>query len=105
MKPEKETKKHRVTLLVQRGGPTDTSVEVYISEAEDLIMEGYDIGVGPEAFYDKSDYEYVVTVKQKHKDELLVRLIQHVFSELKTPTSGFMQWLRDHDIPFEFDTW
>lgn len=67
----------------------------------DLQLEGYDIGDSVEEFWGDDDYEYWVTVASNYKDTLLLHLLKERFKD----SSSFMAWLKQKDIPYQFDSY
>ncbi len=77
-------------------------LNIRISDIDDLVMEGHDIGPAVEKMRGDDDYEYWVTVQKRHKDWLLLNLIKDVFAEQPGPSSTYMEWLKEKGIPYDF---
>lgn len=92
---------NRITLRYENTGGTRISVEVYISDAGDLVVDGCDYGEAPKKIWKDSDYEYVTTIKKEFKDTILLLLIQDNFKD----SYDFREWLKRHDIPNDFWSW
>ena len=79
---------------------TKVFVEVYVSpESGDLVMAGQDIGVAPRRVFDRGDYEYFLSVPASQKDQLLLRLMQHVFAGEPSTRTAIAEWLAARGIP------
>ncbi len=70
-----------------------------IDESGNLVLEGYDVGEFPKAFWGDDDYEYYRVIKREHKDTILSGLINERFSS----QSEYRQWLHEKDIPEQRD--
>jgi hypothetical protein len=94
----------RLNLLDKTVAGTETHLDILISDTDDLVMEGQDLGDAPERFFDDEDYEYWVTVRREYKDWLLLNLIKEYFASESSPSSAFMEWLKKKKkgIPYEF---
>lgn len=76
-------------------------LDAIINESGDLVLEGCDNGDYVKQVWGDFDYEYWVTVKSDYKNTVLLHLIQQNFdSETK-----FQEWLKEKDIPFEFNSY
>jgi hypothetical protein len=113
---------HKKTIRNVEDAPTKVYVSVGISSDDEFVLEGQEIGEGPETHFGDSDYEYWITVDAAHLHrltELLIgrmrpsekpritrnRLLDAVHGLLKgsdTPSSDWMAWLKEHDIPYRF---
>lgn len=81
----------------------DVSVQLVarIDEADNLVLEGYDIGKSVEQYWGDSDYEYWLRIARDYKDTVLLWLIKERF----TTSSEFRQWLDGKGIPNKFESW
>jgi hypothetical protein len=80
-------------------------LDIRISDADDLVMEGHDIGPRVEEIRGDDDYEYWVTVQKKYKDRLLLNLIKDVFADVPGPSSAYMEWLKEKGMPYDFSSY
>lgn len=58
----------------------------------DLVLEGQDLGAAVREMWGDSDYEYWVTVKAAHREELLQLLVKERFDD----AGGLVDWLKNH---------
>jgi hypothetical protein len=93
-----------LTVLNREGGGTSSTLSVAFNERGDLVMEGQDVGRAPEEVFGDDDYEYWVTVPADQKDRLLLHLVKALVDEGATPSSSFMAWLKEREIPYEFSS-
>lgn len=91
----------KVTLKDDFINDTHISVDVYVNESGDLVIDGYDRGKAAEQIWNDSDYEYITTIKSKFKDTVLLLLIKEKFKD----SSDFREWLETNGIPNDYFTW
>jgi hypothetical protein len=98
--------KRSVVISDKNVGENHFTLDVVITEKDDLSMRGCDSGpwvedVGSKLVGCDDDYEYEVTVEAKHKDDILLRLISERFEN----DGDFTSWLKKHEIPSSFWSW
>ena len=100
----KGTQPKTVRLYEDRG---ETSRFIYASIAEGgaLVVLGQDIGKAPEKWWGDTDYEFWVTVPPEHKDDVLLALIERLYSGNPRTVDEFRGFLSSRGIPSEFETW
>jgi hypothetical protein len=91
----------RITIYDKETDTSHSILEAYITEEGNLVLEGYDIGDFVEKYWGDSDYEYWLTVKSENVPAVLLWLIKERF---KTD-SDFRDWLKEKEIPSQFDSW
>lgn len=84
---------------------TWSHLAILVNDADELVMEGQDMGPAVEHIFREDDYEYWVTVQKEHKDWLLLNLIKDVFADHPTPSSAYMEWLKEKGIPYDFSSY
>ena len=88
----------RLVLIDRELRGTHVSVDLRINYNGDLIIDGYDTGSAPLAFWKSPGYEYITTVPAAYKDTILLLLLKDRFKD----DSGIKKWLKAHDIPNSF---
>jgi hypothetical protein len=68
-------------------------------------MDGQDLGPLTAQFFGDSDFEYWLTVDKGHKDRLLLLLMREVFANDPRAARRFKEWLKEHDIPYTFESY
>jgi hypothetical protein len=104
--------KHKVMLHEHRSGEGSSgkleisTLEAYLNDDGDLVLEGYDLGKAPEMMWGDSDYEYWWTVKKADVPMVLLQLIKDKFDQQKGyRSSQFAEWLKEKGIPVDFMSW
>ena len=91
--------------LYEKQGETSIFIDAEIDKEGDILVSGQDLGKAPEEFWGDSDYEYMIVVKQKQKDLLLLSLIKEKFGGTAQAFSNFREYLIKEGIPYEFGSW
>ncbi len=91
--------------LVRVEGETSIYIDVEITEGGDLLFSGQDLGSAPSEFFGDSDYEYWLHIKAADKDQVLLSLIEKLYSGNSKLVSELMKYLKLKDIPFEFQSY
>lgn len=73
--------------LFEERGETSRFTMAEIKETGDLVVLCQDVGKAPEEWWGDSDYEFWVTVKEEHKDKLLLALIEKLYENI------FLLWM------------
>jgi hypothetical protein len=91
----------KIKLKDENIGNTHVSVNVYISDNEDLVIDAYDFGEAPKKVFGDSSYEFISTIKKGYKDTILLLLIKEKFED----NLDIRKWLEKKNIPIEHFTW
>ncbi len=91
----------KITLVDQQINNTYVKETVSIDDNGDLLIEGHDVGEAPKKIWDQSTYEQTTTVKAKHKDWLLLKLLADKFED----RVEIKNWLKENDIPHKLFAW
>ena len=100
----------QIKLIESRSEKISVFLDAKISDQEDLVLEGQDLGKQVEEYWGDSDYEYWVVVPKGYKDSVLLWLLQERFAEDAAPNrfksdSEFSEWLKAKGIPYEFSSY
>lgn len=107
----------RVLLFSMQTEQIKVTIEAYFDEAENLVIDGYDIGKTVEEYWGDSDYEYSATIPPAEvkklyavfrlpvgsKSELLTYLQSHY--NKNDCYSRIREFLTQHDIQHEGFSW
>jgi len=88
--------------LVDLAGPTSIHIEAEITDQGDLLISGQDLGDAPKEIFGDSDYEYWLRIKAADKDQLLLALIEEIYSGNTRLISELQEYLNAKKIPSEF---
>jgi hypothetical protein len=91
--------------LYESHGEISCSIQAEINGDGDLLMRGQDVGQFPTESHNIEEYEFRVTVPAKAKDQLLLILLQRLYKGNSAAVEQFCDFLKAHDIPFEFKSW
>ena len=91
--------------LYEQDGATRVHLDASVSDDGDLQVAGHDIGEAPKKWWGHDDYEYIVTIRKKDKDRLLLALIEARFGDDTSAVSRFRDFAWEKDIPNEWFTW
>ena len=91
--------------LYTMDGPTRVRIDAEITDNGDLQLGGHDIGEAPKKWWGHDDYEYIVTVRQKDRDRLLLALLAELFGDDASAVSRFRDFVKEKDVPYEWFTW
>jgi hypothetical protein len=91
-------------ILVDEKGVTTVFIEVEITSEGDLLFTGQDIGKLPAELFGDSDYEYWLRIKEEYKDQVLLALLEHLYSGSTGLISAFREVLESKGIPCEFSS-
>ena len=107
----------RVLLFFSATPGIKVTVEIYFDEAENLVLEGYDIGKTVEEYWGDSDYEYVIRIPAasfeflfqhfQMKTRSRLALLQELARRYNTNYcySEIRKLLDDHKVIYEGYTW
>lgn len=100
--PHRRHHRHeRKTVLVDQPGPMSIHLEAEVKPGGDFVISGQDVGEAPDEVFGTSDYEYFLTVRAEHKDEVLIALFETVYKGDPMLFSRFKELLQSRQIPFE----
>ena len=102
---EKGPKMTRRIKLYESRGKTSIYIDAEIKGTGDLQLSGQDVGEAPRKFYGDSDYEYWLTVSKEHKDDVLLLLLEKMYSGNSSVISEFKELLESSGIPCKFHSW
>lgn len=88
--------------LVDEKGRISVYIDASITDKGDLLLSGQDLGQGLIELVGDSEYEYFLTVKAHYKDQLLLALIEKLYSGNDRVISEFNKLLDSKMIPAEF---
>ena len=88
--------------LVRVEGPTSIYIDADINDEGDLLFSGQDIGDAPRKAFGDSDYEYWLMIRAPHKDQLLLALIEKIYSGNTKLISEIKDYLESKGIPCQF---
>ncbi len=91
--------------LYEADGATRVHIDASVTDDGDLQVAGHDIGEAPKKWWGHDDYEYIVTIRKKDKDRLLLALIEATFGDDASAVSRFRDFAREKDIPYGWFTW
>lgn len=92
-------------LLVEQRGSTSIYISVKITDDSDLLFSGHDLGDAPKELFGDSDYEYWLMIKAVDKDQMLLGVIEKLYSGNTTLISELMEFLKSKDIPYDFHSY
>lgn len=107
----------RVLLYFSATPGIKVTVEIYFDEAENLVLEGYDIGKTVEEYWGDSDYEYTTTICPEEVKKLYKlfdltpgeekKLLSHLKSRFNSNRcySELRELLIQNDIKFQSFSW
>ena len=93
------------TRLCEIRGETSTVIDAAILENGDLQLSGQDVGKLPEELFGDSDYEYWLSVPRKHKDRLLLALLDQLYHGDPSAETKLKAILEAKAIPHTFDNY
>lgn len=88
--------------LVRVEGPTSIYIDAEITDEGDLLFSGQDIGEASSEMFGDSDYEYWLRISASHKDQVLLALIEKLYSGITKLISELGDYLKFKGIPCEF---
>lgn len=91
--------------LVDVKGPTSIHIEAEITDSGDLLLSGQDLGKAPRKFFGDSDYEYWLRISASNKDQVLLALIEKLYSGNPSLISQLREYLQSKGIPSEFSSY
>lgn len=91
--------------LYEQHGATRVHIDAAVTDEGDLQVAGHDIGEAPKKWWGHDDYEYIVTIRKKDKDRLLLALIEATFGGDGSAVSRFRDFAQEKDIPYEWFAW
>jgi hypothetical protein len=91
--------------LFEEKGPTSRFIYAKIEDNGDVVVSGQDVGEAPRKFFNDGDYEFWVTVKEEHKDQLILVLIEKLWKGKFKAVEEFREFLKEKGIPSEWMTW
>jgi hypothetical protein len=119
--------------LYEKQGETSRYIDAEITKDGDLVITGQDIGKLPEEFWGDSDYEFMVYVPARYKDEVhralmdrlradnpeavdefkdltsnddvILALVEKIYAGNSKAVDEFKDFMRSKGIPAEFDSW
>lgn len=103
--PEKDENNSKCVELYEDRGETSRFTHAEIDKKGKLMVYTLDIGKMPEEIWGDSDYEFWVTVSAKHKDKLLLALIEKVYGGHFSAVDEFREFLDSKGIPNQFGNW
>lgn len=100
-----ETKTQQMVELYEERDETSRFTHAEIDEKGKLTVYTQDIGKMAEEVWGDTDYEFWVTVSAKHKDQLLLALIEKLYKGHFSAVDEFRDFLESKGIPNEFGNW
>jgi len=91
--------------LFEERGPTSRFIYAKIEDNGDIVVSGQDVGEAPRKFFSDGDYEFWVTVREEHKDRLVLALIEKLWGGKFKAVDEFREFLNEKGIPLEWMTW
>jgi hypothetical protein len=92
--------------LYEAHGDISCFIEAKITEKGDLLIQGQDLGQFPsEGQWNIEEYESWVAVPAKHKDQLLLILLEGLYKGNPAAVQEFRGFLKARGVPFEFKSW
>lgn len=89
-----------LTIRDERRDDGSSVLRVKIEDDGTLTLEGYESGDAIKRTFGDFDYEYWLRVKPEFKDAVLLHLVRERFDL----SSMFEQWLDDHGIPTDLQS-
>lgn len=81
------------TILFHESRPEiHISITASITKEGNLLIEGYDSGQLVEKLKGDWDYEYNLSIKKEHKEDLIVKLSQQL--QVQLDDKGLLEWLK-----------
>ena len=88
----------KISLKDKRWGDTEHyTLDAYINDQGDLVLEGYEAGDSVKEWHDDFDYEYWHTVNVEFVHDVLLNLIKDRFDN----ASDYLKWLEEKGIEYE----
>lgn len=103
--PDDSSKLPHLIITSTRQGGTSVYAGISVDEHGNLVMDGQDVGAAPLEDFGDSDYEWWLTIPAASKDQLLLHLIQHVFSQSASPSSALMEFMKERGIRYDFSSY
>ena len=91
--------------LVHVEGTTSIHIDAEITDKGDLLFSGQDLGQAPLEVWGDLDYEYWLRIMAPNKDQVLLALIQKLYSGNTSLISEFKGYLESKGIPCEFSSY
>jgi hypothetical protein len=91
--------------LVHFEGTTTIHIDAEITDEGDLLFSGQDLGQAPRELWGDSDYEYWLTIMAPNKDQVLLALIEKLYSGNPSLISELKDYLESKGIPCEFHSY
>lgn len=91
--------------MVHVKGPTSLHIEAEITDRGDLLLSGQDLGDAPREFFGDSEYEYWLRIGASHKDQVLLALLEKLYSGNPSLMVQFREYLESKGIPAEFGSY
>ena len=105
MEEHKTELSSKKVLLLEERGTTSRFIHARIEDNGNLVVEGQDVGAAPLKWFDDEDYEFIVTVREEDKDQVLLALIQKLFGGQFRAVDDFREFLEEKGVPFGWMTW
>lgn len=123
----------RKVQLYEERGETSRYIDAEITSDGDFVMTGQDLGKLPQEYWGDSDYEFLVYIPAKYKDEVhrillekfhadnpnvvnpfndydsrddvILALVEKLYAGNPKAVDQFKDFMRSKGIPAEFDSW
>jgi hypothetical protein len=96
---KREKSPRKIRLYEARGKESVTAISAELMDNGDLIVSGYDLGQLPQDFWREDSFEFWVTVPRKHKDHMLLVLIDKLYQGNPSAVSEFRELVKSTGIP------
>ncbi|MBN2326427.1 MAG: hypothetical protein JXR73_04670 [Candidatus Omnitrophica bacterium] len=93
-----------VNLFAERG-ETSRFVSAEITEDEDLVVSGHDIGKDPQTFFGDGDYEFWLVVHKEEKDLVLLALLEALYGGHFSAVDELRDYLNAKNIQYDWQVW
>ncbi len=88
--------KNKRIKLYEKQGETSRYVDAEITQDGDITISGQDIGKIPEEYWGDSDYEFMVYVAAKYKDDVFHALVEKLNNECND--EEFLDYIKSRKI-------
>ena len=83
--------------IVETEGPPSRYAEAFIGKKKEVGFYVQDFGAT--AFTGDSEYEYVTYVKKKHKDDVILALLEKLYKGSESCAEDFRKLMEENGIP------
>jgi hypothetical protein len=84
------------------------TLDAFIDDKGELVIDGCDLGPSVERMWDDLDYEFAWHIPREWKDTILLRLLKDRFEaqpSWREHETAFIEWVKALGVPTKFWCW